>query len=193
MAIQTLIEQMQYGSQQNRQVVVDYILKNPQYFSEIITLAFDVNYKYHYKAAWIVLFVYKIHPEFLYPHLDFFTASLSQLKNEKAIRSLAKVCELLSKAYCCDSHTRIYSWFNPLNIDRIITVAFDWLIGNYSVAIKVYGMQILYNFGSLPQAEQWILVELKAILSESLYFEQKAFQARAKYLLKKIRDGQYQR
>ena len=182
------IEQLKNASRQNRQKAADFVLQHPEHFEELLNLAFDTGYLWHHKAAWVVEFVYKAQPEWLYPHLDFFTRSLTGLQKDSAIRPIGKVCELLSDSYHKKSNWLLVNSIQQEQLDRIVSVAFDWLIGAYQVAPKVYAMQILYNLGSLPESQVWILQELKAILSENLYQEQKAYQARAKYLLLKIKD-----
>ena len=176
-----LIAQMKDARTATRQAVANYVLEHPESFSQLLGLAFDTAYPLHHKAAWVLERVYKMRPEFLYPHLDSFTRSLSRLQRDSAIRPVAKIGELLSQTQV--NKVPGDAVLSPVHIKRMISAAFDWLIGKHAVAVKVYAMQILYNLGQLQQTGSWVLTELTAVLSENLHTSPKAYQARAKHIL----------
>ena len=68
----------------------------PYFFRPLLEIALETHSDLGSRASWIVEFAFKKKPEILYPHLDFFTGGIGNLKMESSIRPMAKICELLT-------------------------------------------------------------------------------------------------
>lgn len=164
-----------------RERIRDFVLKRPEIFPALLQMAFDVDYKYHFKACWIVEFVADARVEWLQNHLDFFCDRLSDLKDESAIRPMAKVATMIVKAHFSKKITSIT--VTEKQLEKLAEVCFDWLISNTKVAAKAYAMRTLYDLG---KKQLWIHPELKIILEKDYQSHTAAYKAVAREILKKI-------
>jgi len=122
----------------------------------------------------------------LFPHLDIFTTSLQQLQNDSAIRPIAKICSWIANDLNNQDKKTLKEKITKQQIDAIVTTSFDWLIGDYKVATKVYSMETLFLLGSLPNATSWIHVTLQQIIAENMFSSSKAYQSRGKKILHQL-------
>ena len=187
MPAKTIIEQMKTAARLNRLQAADYFLNHPEESKILLQLTFDPGYAYHYKAAWVVEFVASKKLDLILQHLDFFTGSLSLIKKDSAVRPIAKTTHLIVQKHFSKTQEDTGFLLNDKHIQSIITAAFDWLIGNFRVATKVHAMQIIFELGQLPATENWILPELKNILSENIFQQTAGYRSRAKKILKKLK------
>lgn len=164
----------------DRMKAADKIIDHPELFETLLKLVFDTNNKDSIKAAWVFEFVCARNLELLAPHLDYFTSQLKKLQFDSAIRPIAKVCEFMAKAHTKHNTSIIKSVITENHIDLITESAFDWLIGPYRVAVKVYAMSALYLFG---KNSDWVHEELKLILLKDMQKENPAFCSRGKKIL----------
>ncbi|MEN1786069.1 MAG: hypothetical protein AAGF77_13140 [Bacteroidota bacterium] len=74
------------------------------------------------------------------------------------------------------------------HLEGIATVCFDWFIGEYKVATKVFAMTSLFYLGA---TFDWIRPELKAILTEKIAYGSAGFQNRGAKILEKLRHLGY--
>ncbi|MFD0778139.1 hypothetical protein ACFQZF_06315 [Flavobacterium myungsuense] len=67
-------QQLEFCSahQKPREAIRDYILKYPAVFPNLVQMAFEIDYKFHFKVCWIVELVADKRLDWLQPHLDFF-------------------------------------------------------------------------------------------------------------------------
>lgn len=122
----------------SRQENADYILENPECFSEILDYCFDVKDKNHYKFCWVLELILEEKIHLLTPFLDAFCKNLSNYKNESALRSTSKICMFIAK----------HMSLTPIQEQYIIENCFDWLIlENGKVATKAYSIRALFEFG----------------------------------------------
>ncbi len=186
-SIQTLIDQMGTAQRKNRLKAAEYIIEHPEYFKDLLDLVFKVKYKYHYKAAWILEFVLEKNLNWLFPHLDFFTKNLYLLKNDSAIRPIAKICQCLATAYMKQKKLIYIHHLEHKYIERIVETGFDWMIGNYKIASQVYTMDTLYYFGCIPlENYEWIHPALKNIILQNSASKSAGYQTHGKKILKLI-------
>ena len=164
----------------NRQEYADEVLDNPELFPELIRLCFQVSDKNVSKACWILEFVCYQKLGWMQEHLDLFCSQIKNLRDESAIRPVAKVCQLLVFSHYKKKEIQL----SPKHLDKIIETNFDWLINDTKVASKAYAMRTLYILG---QHYDWIHPELKTILTKDYPNHSAAYKAVAKEVLKKIK------
>lgn len=171
----------------NRLKVTEYVLTNPEEFDQLLILSFTPTYEYHHKAAWILEFVLEKRITWLVPHLTYFTENLHLLKNESAIRPVAKICKWVAHQYVVKKNKAFVKNLTKIHIKKIVATGFDWLIDDKKVATQAYSMDILYNFGKLAIKEtDWIHPALQDIILKNIPYKSRAYQARGRIILGKI-------
>jgi hypothetical protein len=111
-------------------------------------------------------------PELFQPHCIPIINHLKKLHVESAIRNYLKILAEVPVTLKNREKT------------LLLNLCFDYLSGNYSVAVKVYSMQILYNLSlEIPE----IGVELCHILEENLPDASPGYRSRSEKILRKLR------
>jgi hypothetical protein len=164
----------------NRQKFANEVLGNQALFPELVRLCFQTSNKNSHKACWILEFVCYQKLEWMKDHLDFFCYQIKNLKDESAIRPAAKICQLLVHSHYKKGEIKL----SENQLEQIIESSFDWLINDTKVASKAYSMRTLYLLG---QHYDWILPELKTIITKDFPNHSAAYKAVAKEVLKKIK------
>ena len=181
MSAKKIVEQLPNAGRENRLQAANYFLNHPDEISELLQLTFTPTYTWHYKAAWILEFVVFKKFNLFAPQLDFFVKSLSFITKDSAVRPVAKITYLIVQKHLLE---KIHLPESQINM--VLTAAFDWLIGDYRVATKVQAMQIIFELGQLPATENWVLEELKSILSENISIQTAGYRNRAEKILTHI-------
>ena len=166
---------------ENRLMAAQYVLENQHLFGELVTICFSPEDKNNHKACWILEFVSYEELIWLQPHLDFLCSNLKVLKDESAIRPIAKVVQLLVKSHYKKNDDSIL--LSEENLQDCIEASFDWLINDVKVATKAYSIRTLYVLGN---HYDWIHPELQIILNKDYGDHTAAYKAVAKEVLKKI-------
>ena len=166
---------------ENRLMAAQYVLENQHLFGELVTICFSPEDKNNHKACWILEFVSYEELIWLQPHLDFLCSNLKVLKDESAIRPIAKVVQLLVKSHYKKNDDSIL--LSEENLQDCIEASFDWLINDIKVATKAYSIRTLYVLGN---HYDWIHPELQIILNKDYGDHSAAYKAVAKEVLKKI-------
>lgn len=166
---------------ENRIKVAQDVLENPLFFDELVQICFAPSDKNNHKACWILEFVSYEELIWLQPHLDFFCCNLKALKDESAIRPIAKIVQLLVKSHYKKNENSIL--LSETNLQDCIEATFDWLISDTKVATKAYSIRTLYVLGNY---HDWIHPELKIILNKDYANHSAAYKAVAREVLKKI-------
>ena len=172
------------ATKEKRRFYAQMVVKNPEMIPSLLEILFWVDDKISCRAAWILEFVCNENLELLLPHLDTFTAQIHKVHFDSAVRPVAKICELLVKAYYSKeaNATKIVLQLN--HKEKIIESCFDYMINDEKIAPKAYAMNTLYLLG---KDFDWIRPELGQILERDFYHQSAGFKARAKHLLKKIK------
>jgi len=165
----------------SRSLLAGEILENHSLFDELVAICFSTSDKNHHRACWILEFVCYEELMWMQPHLDFFCLNLKYLKEESAVRPIAKVIQLLVKSHYRKEENGIF--LSEENIQNCIETSFDWLINDVKVATKAYSIRTLYILGNYYY---WIHPELQIILNKDYAKHSAAYQAVAKEVLKKI-------
>ena len=121
----------------------------------------------------------------LLPYLDTFTENLSKVYFDSAVRPVAKICEMLAKAFYSKENNSVKSILQFQHKEKIIEYCFDIMINDEKIAPKAYAMQTLFLLG---KDFDWIHLELVQILERDFPNQSAGFKARAKHLIKKIKS-----
>jgi len=136
------------------------------------------------KASWVLEFTARRKIDYLFSHLNEFTAKLDKVHLESSVRPFAKICELMITAYYSKKEHAIQKELTPLHLERIAAACFDWLIGDFKVAPKAYSMTSLFLLG---KTFDWIHPELKLTLEQNYHNQSAAYKARARMILGKLK------
>ena len=174
------------AARENRLMYSKMVLDDMSLFPKLIEIMFMVDDKKSSKATWIFEYVCNDYIYGLIPYLDLFTSNLKRVHLDSSVRPIARVCEMIAKAYYSKQNKTMKNVLQNVHKERIIEACFDWLISNQKVAVKAYSMDTLYLLG---KEYNWVHPELKQILQQDYTHESAGFKARAKHVLKKIKDA----
>jgi len=141
-----------------------------------------------FNASWVFDHLMRKKLEYLLPHIDLFIEGSSALKTESCMRPMAHVMELLNEAYFHKRDTRYSNAISPNHQEQMITICFDWLIGNHKVATKVFAMTSLYLLG---EKHDWVRPELKSIIERQIPQGTAGFRSRGGKILANLKNLGY--
>ncbi|MFI1743696.1 adenylosuccinate lyase [Thalassobellus sediminis] len=173
-------------SREKRLHYAHLMIDNPDLVPKLLEILFRVNDKISPRAAWVFEFMCSNNINTIIPYLDIFTEQMHKVHLDSAVRPVAKVCELIAKAYTSKEDNEIKKALTAIHKERIIEVCFDYMINDEKVAPKAYSMTTLFMFG---KAYDWVYPELVLILERDFSLQSAAFKARAKQILKKIKKS----
>lgn len=171
-------------SRQKRQEMASLVLNNPYLVKPLLCIAFEVNNPVSSKACWVMEFTTKNNLTHILTHIDFFTDQINTVKFDSSVRPMAKICEILMKAYFHKTKNRTQEVLKMKHLEQIAAACFDWLIGEHKVAAKAYSMTSLLLLG---QKFDWIHPELKVVLEQNYALGSAAYKARARMTLDKLK------
>jgi len=151
-------------------LIAKEIAKKPKYMQELWEYAMRSE-KNTWRATWLMDKVYDEAPELIRPYIPHMIELIPNLECQSKQRQLLKLIsnEPLPKTISGD----------------FINRCFDLLIANATpVAVRVYAMQILFNFS---QQEPDIKNELSLIIEEHMNEGTPGFKSRGKLILRKLR------
>jgi hypothetical protein len=182
-----LIKALEYvnHSREKRKEMATLVLINPQIIQPLLEIAFEDVDLISSKACWVMEFTAKENLPYLFPYLDLFTSSIGLLKLDSSVRPMAKICEYITKAYFNKNENDVQKGLKERHLKEITSACFDWLIGDHKVAAQAYSMTSLLLLG---RKFDWIHAELKIILEQNYATGSKAYKARARMTLDKIKD-----
>jgi hypothetical protein len=155
------------------------VLSDPSLFPELLGTALDFTDENHHKACWILELVLESNIQWLKEYCEDFTAALANFRHEGAMRSISKICMFAAQK----NEKEKLSFLSDIQLNCIVTICFDWLIGDTKVASKAYAMRALYCIG---KNQPWIHDELKQILPQGFPDHSPAYKAAAKDILRRI-------
>lgn len=184
--VKHIIDTMGVALRCNRERAASLILNDPTGIQEVLPLVFDTQYKNHHKAAWVIEIIFEQDLSLIYPHLTYFTSHLHHVKNDSAVRSLAKIGRWIAWDYKKNKAKQ-----HPLQIAEILQLVeagFDWMIGPYPVAPKAYTMDTLFIFGNEQNpALEWVLESLKDVILQQIQHGSPGFQNHGHKILEQIK------
>jgi len=171
-------------SKEKRLYYANLMTNTPHLIPKLLDILFMVDDKMSPRAAWVFEFMCNHNIETIIPYLDRFTEHLHNVHLDSAVRPVAKICEMIAKAYTSRFDNKIKRVLNSKHKERIIETCFDYLINDEKVAPKAYGMVALFLLG---KEYDWVHPELILILERDFQQQSAAFKARARHILKKTK------
>jgi len=159
---------------ENRLRVSNLIIEDVSCIKHLIDIVFDVNDEISVKAAWVLEFVAKKDLTPIFPFLNIFTKNIQKVHFGGAVRSLAKISQLL-----IEKNNR-QAFLTETQKELFIETAFDWMISTHKVAIKAYSMR------NLGKETDWVHDELKIIIQANISKESAAYKSRGRITLDQI-------
>jgi len=170
--------------------VANWVLDNPETFSDLLDFCYDLKNDISYKASWILEIVVKDDLSLVYPEIDRFCNQLEHITRDQSLRPMAKICEIIIHEFYKNKTSEIKKVLSQKHKEQITTNCFDWLITDQKVACKAYSISSLYALGT---EFDWIHPELETILKEGYNNHSAAFKARARQFLAKIEKRKKQK
>ncbi len=186
--IKVFITNMGPATRIKREEKAAWFLAHTESLPELIRLCFDTNFSAHHKAFWILEIVLERNLNYLLPYIDDFLPHLSRLKNDSAIRPAAKICRWIVRAYAVKREKVWNETLSQKNLEQLLEVTFDWLIGSNKVAAKAYSMDSVLWLGYLKgETFSWIHPELKQVIMTNINQESPAYQTQGKRILNELK------
>ena len=172
------------ASRESRIKVTKKVLKDQALFRPLLEIAFEHHNELSVKAIWILELVCEKRLDWLAFNLAYFIENLPNVINdESAIRSMAKICNLISQDYNSKFESPMKLTITQNHVSQLIESCFDWLLSDYKVATKAHAMETLYYLGIKTG---WIHYELKMIIEKNLPTESPGYASRARKVLESM-------
>lgn len=155
-----------------------FVLQHPELADDLITLAFDVSDKNHFKACWILEIVLERNLMLIVPRLEDFCNALPAWTNDSALRSVSKIC-----MFCTQQLKKNPGFLTEKQILQITEMCFQWIISDQKVAVKAYAILALYETG---KRVGWVYPELIPVLQHGFPDHSPAYRSVARKVLSKI-------
>ena len=164
----SVLDDMQNPARVNRNKAANIVLNEPKLIEHLVALTFNVANKISIKGAWVLEWICTHHGiEHILPYLGNFTANISTVRFDSAVRPCAKICEHLANAYTSNKDNKTKTILTQNHIDVIIETGFNWLITDQKIAVRAYTMTFLYLFG-LQKDKDWVHTELKHLIETKI-------------------------
>jgi len=174
---------IQDAGRENRVKITKKVLKDQELFQSLIEIAFEHDNELSVKAIWILELVCEKRLDWLAFNLNFFIENITNIKEESAVRSIAKICNLIAQDYNSKFDTPIKLTMTQDHLSQMIETCFEWLLSDFKVATKAHAMESLYFLGIKTG---WIHYELKMIIEKNLPQESPGYATRAKKVLESM-------
>ena len=174
------------ASRSPRNKVAKLVLSDQKLFQSLIEIAFDYDNEISTKAIWILELVCEQRPDWIAFNLPYFTENLHKIQEDTAVRSAAKICNLIAQDYNSKFDSPIKLIITEAQVSQIIETCFEWLLSDYKVATKAHAMETLYFLGIKTG---WIHYELKMIIEKNIAKESPGYISRAKKVLESISNS----
>ncbi len=168
------------GLRKDREQNRNLALRNSAFFKFVVALAFNPDDPNNHKACWVLEVICEKKLKLFVPFIDGFCEVLPLLKNDSAIRPMAKICMFLGKS----NHRSNGILLSQLQETQVIEACLDWLIRDEKVAAKAYSIRALFVLG---KKYNWVHDELKTILQQDYANHTAAYKAVAREILKKLK------
>ena len=173
------------SSRKKREEISYWITKKPHYVRETLQWCFNEESELLVQSAWVLEIICERKPESFTKYMHLFFEQLLNIKNDSALRSCAKICEMLCHFHYMKTLGLFSEILNKEEREIITECCFDWLITDQKVACQAPAMQCLYYLG-WDHDKKWIYPELRNILVKNAPNQSAGYQARARKILKRI-------
>ncbi len=169
------------STRKKREEIASWIVKKPHYVRETLQWAYKPESELLIKSAWVLEIICKRKPLLFFKYMYLFFEQLPHINNDSALRSSAKICEML----CYENYMLKFTNFGNIlskEEQKIMTeCCFNWLITDQKVACQAPAMTCLHYLGN---DFEWIHPELKVILIKNIPNQSAGYKARANKILK---------
>jgi len=146
--------------------LVQQLLQFPQLTLPLLEEVFRQDQQAEsFNASWVFDHLMRKDLTLLLPYTEKYVEGLPNLKTESCMRPMAHVMELLTIALFVNKQASFLKAIDSTQQEQMVTVAFDWLIGNYKVATKVFAMTSLFHLGT---NFSWVRLELRSIIEQQM-------------------------
>jgi hypothetical protein len=155
------------------ELTVNMVIENPELIEPLLEISLTGSEPWSQRASRVVSICCCRFPEMLKPHVSRIITHLSKLKSEGSLRNFLKIFSEV-----------------PLNLSNrnksiLLNLCFDYLSGNYSIAVKAYSMDVLYHLSlEIPEIKN----ELYVLIETQMPVFSAGLKSRGKKILKKLSD-----
>jgi len=153
-----------------------FVINHPEHMDELTKIAFNIPDKNHHKAFWVLELICEEDCSCFLPDVDSFFKIIKDYTKDHTKRPVSRICMFLVNS------KKIH--LTKEQEQFIIENCFDWLINDEKVAVKAYAMKTLYK---LSQRNNWIIPDLKQIITTDYPNQSAGYKACTKEILKKIK------
>jgi len=156
-------------SKTNTTRIVNYIGHDPELFEELMNLFLKDDYRVGQRAAWVVSYCGRAHPELITPYIKVMLKNLDNPVHDSVKRNTMRVFQNFD----------IPKSLQGLALKQCLRL----VEGNESIAIKVFSITIL---GNIAKQHPDLKHELKLLIETQIPFASKGFLSRATKVLKSL-------
>ena len=167
----------------SRQNMTARVLQNPHVIRDLITIGLSTDEEHAVKAAWILEYIAREQIEALVPHVGQLLAGMPEVKQDSAIRPMARICEALAVLNSESLDASRPPVLRDEDCEVMLQICFDWLISEQKTAVHVFAMQAIFELG---KHINWAQPELKGLLEQNYASGSAGYKARARKLLKQL-------
>lgn len=178
--LESILSEIKNAKRIYRDRAANEVLNNSEFTEELVQLVLDSTSKFHVKAAWTLELVFLAKPAIITPHLNTWCSKLDSIKNESALRPIAKICRgLVAK----ERKNQPKFLLTTEQKEKIVEASFNWLISDAKTATQVFAMDSLY---SCSDEFSWIKENLKDILQKDISSKSHGYVSHARKILQKM-------
>ncbi len=159
------------------------ILNDQHLFESLVEVAFDYDNEISLKAIITLEIVVEQRLDWIDYKLSYFTNNIASLKNENAIKSASKICNLIAQDYTSKFDSAVKLIMTHEQLSEIIETCFDWLLKDYKASIKTQSMEALFHIGNKIS---WIHYEVRLILEKNATNQSSNYISKANKVLEMI-------
>lgn len=178
--LESILSQIRNAERKYRDTAAIEVLHNSELIEELVQLTLDSSAEFHVQAAWTLELVFLTKPTIIIPHLSTWCSKLDSIKNESALRPIAKICRGLVEK---ERKNQPKFLLTTEQKEKIIEASFNWLISDKKTATQVFAMDSLY---SCSDEYTWIKENLKEVLQKDISSKSNGYVSQARKILQKI-------
>jgi len=150
--------------------------EHPELLKLLIEVSWMDREPWSQRASRVASICFLRFPELFKPFCTEVIKKLGAVRSEGVVRNFTKTL------------AEVAVTFNKRDKSILLNLCFDYLSGEYTVSVKVFSMQILYNL-SLETPE--IGIELSHVIEENIPFSSPGYRSRGEKILKKLQRSSF--